>query len=608
MSWQLQLFNAENTLLWTTDLSGPGLLGRQNKSDERPLTCSLDEQQQLSRLVLAGRDERSISREHALVEPLAEGGFRLTNRSESLEIRLLDRGKLLPGEAAVLTADSFLQLGVLRVRLRQTVPNEPALHSLGEKTSAPGQASSVGLPPLPASSPELRALLPWLNAAVDVLHSAAGSTDFFDQTARALVTMARMDTGRVLLRRGEEWASKALARAVWLAADQLPSLSRRVLAEVSQHKRTFWEEPDRAEGLSQDRQRKLAAVVAAPILDRRGAVLGVLYGDRLVESGQQGRGPIAEVEALLVELLARGVAAGLARLEQEAEAVRARVQLEQHFTPELARNLASRPDRLEGREAEVTVLVCAVPGLSRACERLGPARNGAWIADVLGDLSGCVRAEEGVLVDYPGDELLALWGAPGEQPDHARRACRAAQTMVGCLPELSQRWQAETGEPLQIGVGISTGPAYVGNIGSRHKFKYGPQGKTVNLASRVLEATRYFKTRVLLTADTQAKLDAGFATRRLGKVRLQDIPAAVEIHELAGPELPDWERARAEYELALAEFENKRFGSVTRILAAWRQQPGGANDAPALVLLARAVNCMVEVPDPFDPVWVLSGG
>jgi adenylate cyclase len=179
--------------------------------------------------------------------------------------------------------------------------------------------------------------------------------------------------------------------------------------------------------------------------------------------------------------------------------------------------------------------------------------------------------------------------------------------MAGCLPDLNRRWQAETGEPLQIGVGISTGPARVGNIGSRHKFKYGPQGSTVNLASRVQGATRYFKTRILLTADTQSRLDDTFAARRLGSVRVQGIAAPVGIHELPGPERADWDRARAEYEQALAEFEGKRFGSAARSLAAWRQQPAGAADGPALVLLARVVNCMVETPEPFDPVWILPG-
>ena len=86
-----------------------------------------------------------------------------------------------------------------------------------------------------------------------------------------------------------------------------------------------------------------------------------------------GTALITELEARLVELLASGVAAGLARLEQEQAALAARVQFEQFFTPELARQLALQPDLLKGRDTEVTLLFCDIRGFSRISERLGPA-------------------------------------------------------------------------------------------------------------------------------------------------------------------------------------------------------------------------------------------
>src|SRR5207249_3128728 len=106
------------------------------------------------------------------------------------------------------------------------------------------------------------------------------------------------------------------------------------------------------------------AVVAAPILDRAGAVLGALYGERR-QRLRPGVAAFGEPEARLVELLARGVAAGLARLEEERKAVSARVQMEQFFTPELARQLLDHPDLLDGRDREVTILFCDIRGFSR---------------------------------------------------------------------------------------------------------------------------------------------------------------------------------------------------------------------------------------------------
>jgi class 3 adenylate cyclase len=109
---------------------------------------------------------------------------------------------------------------------------------------------------------------------------------------------------------------------------------------------------------------------------------------------------------------------------------------------------------------------------------------------------------------------MAMWGAPKDQPDHAERAARAALAMLAAVPELNARWQAELGEPLDLGIGLNSGPAQVGNTGSRYKFKYGPLGNTVNLASRVQGLTKYVKCRLLVTAATRRGLAANFIAGR----------------------------------------------------------------------------------------------
>src|SRR5262249_18269633 len=148
-------------------------------------------------------------------------------------------------------------------------------------------------------------------------------------------------------------------------------------------------------------------------------------------------GPITEVDAAFVQLLARGVAAGLARLEQEQAALAARGQFEQVFTPELSRQLLRQPDLLKGCDSEVSILFCYLRGFSRISEPLGAVRTVEWVSDVMEALSECVLAHNGVLVDYIGDELMAMWGAPEEQPDHARLACRAGLAMLDQLPQLN---------------------------------------------------------------------------------------------------------------------------------------------------------------------------
>jgi adenylate cyclase len=453
----------------------------------------------------------------------------------------------------------------------------------------------------PSATVEVATLLPWLQSAMDVLQSATTSDDFFVRAARALVDLVPLDSGIVLLREGVSWQVKAQYRAAHGIGTPNRAASHHLLERVFRDKRTFWETPDAALA-GADSLRGVDAVVAAPLLDRDGAVIGALYGDRRHNSNQTG-GPLSRIEAMLVELLARGVAAGLARLAQERKALTALTLFEQFFTPELARRLLHQPDLLQGRDTVVTSLFCDVRGFSRISERLGPAGTMDWMGDVLSELSGCVRRHQGVLLDYVGDEVMAMWGAPDEQPDHAARACRAALDMLAGLPMLDQRWGARLGEPLALGIGINTGTARVGNTGSTHKFKYGPLGNTVNLASRVQGATRHLKCPLLITGETDAMLDESFVRRRLCRARVVNIAAPVDLYELALADRPGWASARVEYELALAEFERQQFRESALRLAGLRREQ--LDDGPALVLLSRAVNCMVEEPVSFDPVWVL---
>ncbi|GIW82930.1 MAG: hypothetical protein KatS3mg105_4737 [Gemmatales bacterium] len=308
---------------------------------------------------------------------------------------------------------------------------------------------------------------------------------------------------------------------------------------------------------------------------------------------------------MLVEVLARGVAVGLARMQQEEAAMRARVQFEQFFTPELSHELTANPDLLKGRDATISVLFCDIRGFSRISEILGPAGTVDWLNDVMTVFSECVLKHSGVLVDYIGDELMAMWGAPIAVEDHARRATLAALSMIDQLPALRERWQKRIGEPMEIGIGINSGMARVGNTGTQRKFKYGPLGNNVNLASRLQGATKYLKTRLLVSGATQKLLGPEFATRRLTTVRVVNIVEPVELFEVVPQGEEGWKQRKTDYEEALAFFEGQEFRAAARIL-------GGLvtdyrEDGPALVLLSRVVNALIEPPEPFDPVWQLPG-
>lgn len=345
---------------------------------------------------------------------------------------------------------------------------------------------------------------------------------------------------------------------------------------------------------------------------------------RLRESGQLRNTPVIVVTGLQEEqdavrciengaedFLSRPIRPALlmARLSASLEKKRLREKVfEQHFTRELARELARNPDpmKMQARQAEVTLLFCDIRGFSAVSERLGPSQTIAWLSGVMGEFSTLVIDHGGVLVDYTGDELLAMWGAPNEQPNHAELACRAALGILRALPQLNQIWEPLIGAKTEVGIGINSGEALVGNVGTHRKFKYGPLGTAVNLASRVQGATKFLKTSLLITGETAAKVSAIFPTRRVCQVRVQNILAPVHLHELTVPETPDdWDRLSARYEAALDLFEKGDFhGALRDVIRFLEDVPG---DGPGGRLLARIEEAQTPEAPPFDPIWTLPG-
>jgi adenylate cyclase len=431
-------------------------------------------------------------------------------------------------------------------------------------------------------------LLGWLQKTLDVLRSP----DFFLRAASGISHLAEMDAAAVLMREGGKWVPKAVAPAATTIEP-----SKRVLNQVLAGAKTVWKNPPPADGVNS--LFGVHAVVAAPILGPGREVAGVLYGER--RSPRDGLPPrIDEVQALFVELLASGVAAGLTRVKHEL-AVR---RFEQYFTPELARRLIDNEELLNPAEKEVSVLFCDIQGFSRISQQIGHHETIRWIGDVLGSLSECVMEEDGVVVDFIGDALMAMWGAPDEQADHRDRACRAALAMLDRLGSLNGRWEAVLGEPTRLAIGVNSGLAQVGNTGSPQKFKYGPLGNTVNLASRIQGVVRKLRTEVLVSDATFAGLaaDVRALCRRLCQVTVVNITGAVTLYELKRRHARS-DEVGSGYAAALSHFEQKRFLDAVQGLAQLAKPP--LEDGPSLALLTRAASGVSDGAEASHPVWNL---
>ncbi|QDU88001.1 Adenylate cyclase 2 [Pirellulimonas nuda] len=604
---QLKVFEA-GRLVFTHVLASTGAIeiGRQRRDDPPPYHIGTAPGG--ARVVIAALEDTSVSRQHARVAFDAPGAVSLGNTSSNAEVRVQDGPLLGPGQTFTASLPVVFAVGSRVVRI-EAATRDDGLASLGRPTMAPGQPVSgpKRFRDLLGSSRDDRQrdeLVGWLRATMDVFQSAASSPDFLKRAAQSAASIVGLDVAAVLRWSPDGWRVATAHFATGQANPDSWAPSHRMLERSRIEKSTFRYQPGQSPFGGEATQEDVIAMVAAPILDAEGRVVGALYGEKRGAAEDAEAGPdIPELEAMLVELLASGVAAGLARMEQEKAAVAARVKFEQFFTPELARQLEGDPNLLAGRDAEVTIVFADIRSYSSIAEKIGPTQSLAWTYDVMGTLSDCVLAEDGVLVDYQGDQVMAMWGAPAVQPDHAQRAYRAAVAMLRALPELSQRWEGQIGHATRLGIGVNTGLARVGNVGSRHKFKYGPQGNTVNLASRVQGAARPLGADLLLSETTAAKLPRELPRRRLCEVRVNNISRPVTLYEAPCEATPAWRDLAGRHEAAL---EDCAAGDLRSAIARLGQLLAEfPDDLPALRLLSRVVDAL-QSPDPrFDPVWEL---
>jgi len=591
---------ADNHPEFTAELQVPLEIGRQQSGDPPPFqfsTLSPDR-----RLIIADAHDVAVSRRQLRIEPEREHRVRLINLSAAIPLQLAGRPVLGPGQQTIIELPGTVSVTPGLYLTLSDVPQSTALQALPEMTQIPGRGHPLARSGIDSSrfslTPESEPLIRALQTVLDAFLSAKNERELFASATDGAVTLIGLETARILQYRSGTWHS-ALVRSLREQTRELPPPSRRVLRHVRDEKKTFWDSGlDRA---ANESLLDIRAVIGAPILDASGEIIGALYGDRRQQFEPGGIRDLTSLDARLIELLASGVASGLERLHQQELARQLRHQFEQFFTSELAAELEQNPDLLAGQDADVSLLFCDIRGFSRISERIGATETFHWIHDVMDTLSDCVLRWGGVLVDYIGDELMAMWGAPRPQIDHAFRACQAAVEMLESLPTLNERWSERLGEPVEVAIGLNSGLVKVGNAGSRQKFKYSPLGNAVNLASRILGANRYLGTSLLMTGTTSSQLPAHLIRRKLCDVQVVNVDGPVELVELlpAGAS----EQLIREYDAARTAFEDRQFRTAAHLTARLLEQ--FPDDGPALVLLSRAVQALVDGPAEQHPVWKL---
>ena len=210
---------------------------------------------------------------------------------------------------------------------------------------------------------------------------------------------------------------------------------------------------------------------------------------------------------------------------------------------------------LKGIEREVSLLFADIRGFTSMSEKLKPKEVVNVLNKCLTEMTDSVFDSRGTLDKYIGDCVMAIFGAPLEDNDHALHAVSAALSMVKKINSL--------GNGLKIGAGVNTGEAIIGNVGSKDRLDYTAIGDSVNLASRVESLNKYYGTNLIITETTYSKLGKhDFFIRELDNVMVKGKKKAITIYEVM---IDENTKLLAEYTKALSLYKNKKFKDALKI-------------------------------------------
>lgn len=264
-----------------------------------------------------------------------------------------------------------------------------------------------------------------------------------------------------------------------------------------------------------------------------------------------------------------------------------------YLSPTLVERLADNPQALElgGEERELTILFSDIRGFTAVSETLDPSELTALLNAILTPMTDVLLKAEATIDKYIGDAIMAFWNAPLDIADHRRKACLAALALLSELETLNRGRD----EPLRIGIGLNTGPACVGNLGSTKRFSYSAIGDSVNVASRIEGLTKLYGVSILVSDSVRAGA-ADLAFLPVDRVQVVGRAEPLPVFALVG----DAVRAQDPAFLALS-------AAHSRMIAAYRAGDLGALETALAELNRLSVPELAKLHqiyrERFDELW-----
>jgi adenylate cyclase len=259
---------------------------------------------------------------------------------------------------------------------------------------------------------------------------------------------------------------------------------------------------------------------------------------------------------------------------------------------------------LGGEIRNVTAFFSDIAGYSSIAEKMTPTELVTLMNNYLSAMTDIIENNGGYVDKYIGDSIAAVFGAPVDDLDHARNAVRAALGCRARLAELNKSTAAFQNHALAHRIGLNSGEALVGNIGSRRRFNYTVTSDAVNLASRLEGANKYFGTSIIASEMTVALTGAAFAWRELDTIRVKGRDYPVRIYDLlaeSGQQTLEESARITTYALGLARWRARDFASALECFARI-----AAVDPPSALFVARARALAMHPPGPdWEPIFNL---
>jgi adenylate cyclase len=277
---------------------------------------------------------------------------------------------------------------------------------------------------------------------------------------------------------------------------------------------------------------------------------------------------------------------------------------QQYLSPAVIDQLIQHPERLKlgGERRVLSIFFSDLQGFTSISESLDPESLTALLNDYLSAMADIIIEEGGTIDKYEGDAIIAFWNAPVEVADHAVRIVRATLRCQKKLAEMRPEFKERIGKDMLMRVGINTGPAVVGNMGSHERFDYTMMGDSVNLAARLEGVNKQFGTYTMISEYTRDMMADAYPLRELARVAVVGKKEPVTVYE---PMYPEEYKERKEilevFSKGLALFYQGRFEEAGRILSEIESR-----DPAAAAYRKKCDELKESPPENWAGVWVMS--